>query len=248
MIPFFRKIRKKMADDNKPIKYFRYAVGEIALVVIGILIALSINNWNEDRKLMVIERDMLKNLKVGMQGDINDIEDNIEGHNLGLKSQNIIIDWLENDLPYSDSLCSHFAGTNRFTVFVSDRSSFETLKIKGLNLISSDSLRDRISYLYESKYEIHTKRELVYNRLIEKMINEVNSKYFSAPYINLSDNNPSYIGCMHPNNSSHIKSSSEYLYLIKTIKEFNSLMIMTMEDTRTDLYELIEMIENELSF
>ena len=42
MIPFFRKTRKKMADDNKPMKYMRYAIGEIALVVIGILIALSI--------------------------------------------------------------------------------------------------------------------------------------------------------------------------------------------------------------
>ena len=53
MIPFFRKTRKKMADDNKPLKYMRYAVGEIALVVIGILIALQINNWNEERKLKV---------------------------------------------------------------------------------------------------------------------------------------------------------------------------------------------------
>ncbi len=39
-----------MADDNKPIKYARYAIGEIALVVIGILIALQINTWNENRK------------------------------------------------------------------------------------------------------------------------------------------------------------------------------------------------------
>lgn len=50
MIPFFRRIRKKMADDNRPIKYIRYAIGEILLVVIGILIALSINNKNESRK------------------------------------------------------------------------------------------------------------------------------------------------------------------------------------------------------
>ncbi len=50
MINFFRKTRKKLADDNKPLKYARYAIGEIVLVVIGILIALSINNWNEGRK------------------------------------------------------------------------------------------------------------------------------------------------------------------------------------------------------
>ena len=55
MIKFFRKIRKKMADDNKPIKYLRYAIGEIPLVVIGILIALQINNWNEGRKQEILE-------------------------------------------------------------------------------------------------------------------------------------------------------------------------------------------------
>ena len=55
MIPFFRKIRNppageagKMADDNKPLKYIRYAIGEIVLVVIGILIALAINNWKKE--------------------------------------------------------------------------------------------------------------------------------------------------------------------------------------------------------
>ena len=49
MIHFFRKTRKKLADENKPLKYMRYAIGEIVLVVIGILIALQINNWNEER-------------------------------------------------------------------------------------------------------------------------------------------------------------------------------------------------------
>ena len=63
MINFFRKIRKKMADDNKPIKYMRYAIGEIVLVVIGILIALQINNWNEQRIESNEEQLILLNLK-----------------------------------------------------------------------------------------------------------------------------------------------------------------------------------------
>ena len=50
MIPFFRKIRKKLADDNKPLKYLRYAIGEIVLVMVGILLALQVSNWNEKRK------------------------------------------------------------------------------------------------------------------------------------------------------------------------------------------------------
>jgi len=62
MIPIFRKIRKKMADDNKPLKYLRYAIGEIVLVVIGILIAVSINNWNTNRANRQLERQYLSSM------------------------------------------------------------------------------------------------------------------------------------------------------------------------------------------
>ena len=51
MIKFFRKIRQNLIMENKTSKYFKYAIGDIVLVVIGILIALSINNWNEERKV-----------------------------------------------------------------------------------------------------------------------------------------------------------------------------------------------------
>ena len=63
MIKFFRKIRQQLAYDNNVSKYTRYAIGEIVLVVIGILIALQINNWNELRKDNVKEQVILKRLE-----------------------------------------------------------------------------------------------------------------------------------------------------------------------------------------
>ncbi len=62
MIKFFRKIRQKMLTENKFSKYLIYAIGEIVLVVIGILIALSINNWNEGRKNDLKESLLIKNI------------------------------------------------------------------------------------------------------------------------------------------------------------------------------------------
>ena len=62
MIKFFRHIRKSLLMENKTSKYFKYAIGEIILVVIGILIALSINNWNEERKELANETKILKTL------------------------------------------------------------------------------------------------------------------------------------------------------------------------------------------
>ena len=63
MIKFFRQIRFNLMSENKTGKYLKYATGEIVLVVIGILIALSINNWNENRKTYEKERMYLSSLK-----------------------------------------------------------------------------------------------------------------------------------------------------------------------------------------
>ena len=57
MIKFFRRIRQQLLTENKFSKYLIYAIGEIILVVIGILIALQINNWNENRKNRIAEAD-----------------------------------------------------------------------------------------------------------------------------------------------------------------------------------------------
>ncbi|MDP5093474.1 MAG: DUF6090 family protein [Polaribacter sp.] len=76
MIKFFRKIRLNLIETGKTSKYFKYAIGEIVLVVIGILIALQINNWNENSNISKKEVALLINIK-------NDIEADI----LGLKRQ-----------------------------------------------------------------------------------------------------------------------------------------------------------------
>ncbi len=81
MINFFRKTRKKLADDNKFLKYWRYAIGEILLVVIGILIALSINNWNENRQKEELVMLYLQNIVENLRSDL-EIMSIAEGVNL----------------------------------------------------------------------------------------------------------------------------------------------------------------------
>ena len=62
MIKFFRRIRYDLMEKNKTGRYLKYAIGEIVLVVIGILIALSINSWNDNRKDRISERKLLDNI------------------------------------------------------------------------------------------------------------------------------------------------------------------------------------------
>lgn len=81
MIKFFRKIRQKLLSEGKTGKYFKYAIGEIVLVVIGILIALQINIWNEQRKENIKEQAMLKRLEKEFISNRNQLIDKIELRN-----------------------------------------------------------------------------------------------------------------------------------------------------------------------
>jgi len=74
MIKFFRKIRHKLLNEGRLRKYLIYAIGEIVLVVIGILIALQINNWNEARKLQNTMKSVYSIIKTDLLSDIKNID------------------------------------------------------------------------------------------------------------------------------------------------------------------------------
>lgn len=77
MIKFFRKIRQKLLSEGKTGKYLKYALGEIILVVIGILIALQINNWNENRKVQTELFDIYSQIIYELDNDITELSINL---------------------------------------------------------------------------------------------------------------------------------------------------------------------------
>lgn len=130
-----------MIKENRFSKYLLYAIGEIVLVVIGILLALQINNWNEQRKLRSEEVKLLKEIRAALASDHEDILSNIDEHESALRSCLIISEILSEGLPYHDSLDFHFGNALNTTRFSHTSSPYETLKTKGPDLIENDSLR-----------------------------------------------------------------------------------------------------------
>ena len=104
MIKFFRKIRQKTLTENKFGKYLTYAIGEIILVVIGILIALQINDWNDSRKNTKLKNIYLNALTIDIQRDINNLNDWNKGNDNAEKEGLYLLDFLEKRVIEIDTL------------------------------------------------------------------------------------------------------------------------------------------------
>ena len=160
MINFFRKKRKKMADDNKTLKYTRYAIGEIVLVVIGILIALSINNWNETQKMNKWEHRFSIDLQSELKSNLIQLEkinnNQIRVGNACLELKTFIKTATIKDKTKIDSICFLTLAQSTFfpTTGVYD-SGLSAGKIENLN---NSKLKYAIMNLYNHFY-----KRLVYN-------------------------------------------------------------------------------------
>jgi hypothetical protein len=102
MIKFFRKIRFDLMEKNKTGKYLKYAIGEIVLVVIGILIALSLNNWKEDLDNRGEEMRILSGLKQEFEVNLAEVSRNIKLNTSTVESSGDLIDLIRTENPFEN--------------------------------------------------------------------------------------------------------------------------------------------------
>jgi len=152
MIKFFRKIRQNLLMENKTGKYLKYAIGEIILVVIGILIALYLNNLNESSKNNQLENAYLRGVLKNIDVDINELNDNLKKDSLKFINYTILQKAFNDEAIRSDKRLMENAVLASFGYygFNSNRIVFDDLVSSGkLNLIQSDSIRLSIMDYYQ---------------------------------------------------------------------------------------------------
>ena len=147
MIKFFRHIRKSIIMENKTGKYFKYAIGEIILVVIGILIALSINNWNDNRKNSQKEYQYLQGLKKDLESNLLELDRVISKTAYTYQASDSILKHKRGEI---DSFKLHrffscVLGGIGYTVYIVQEGTIQDIIGSGnLDLIKNDSIRRAI--------------------------------------------------------------------------------------------------------
>jgi hypothetical protein len=145
MIQFFRRIRQRLLTENKFNRYLLYAIGEITLVVLGILIALSINNWNESLKERAQETAILNQLRVEFESNLAQLDEKLASKNELMNSSLQLFTYIDQPGKRNkDSIDYHLGRTLPFSTFdpiVNDLASSGNSR-----LIRNDGLKQMLSF------------------------------------------------------------------------------------------------------
>ena len=173
MIKFFRKIRRSLLSEGKTATYFKYAIGEIVLVVIGILIALQINSWNQDKQNRQQEQQILSQLLKEYSNNLNQIEQKIDIRNEILNSSFKLLEYrTENpELIIQDSLNIHLFRISIRPTFDPELSvSNELINSGKLYLLENIDLRNNVSSFSSFLSELSEEELIIVNLTEERLI------------------------------------------------------------------------------
>jgi hypothetical protein len=261
MIKFFRKIRQQLITENKFSKYFVYAIGEIVLVVIGILIALSINNWNTRQNNKSQEIEILNELKIEYNGKLKELNEKVNVRNAmkesGLKLLNEI--QFNNYSISIDSLNYHLGITTLTPTYNSTNSVTEELINSGnLYLLSNRELRKLISewtgelvkLIEEEEYLV----KFISSNYIPYLLKSYPIKNIANPLTSLgenftkSKNNISYVTSKSNKevNVNELFDDLEFENLLSFLVEHSIAGNLQSEDIRSRINNILAMIEIEL--
>ncbi len=176
MLRIFSQLRYQLMGKKKMTNYLVYAIGEIILVVIGILIALQVNNWNEARKEKLVETELLMELREDLDETIADLENDIRTATLTLA----VTDSLYRDLYIQNDRKSEpykipFWYANAKGSLYPKMNAYQSIQSRGVQIIQNPQLRSAISDFYEL---FLTRIKRSENGIAQMQINIFNEKFF----------------------------------------------------------------------
>lgn len=246
MIKFFRKIRQRLLSENKFSKYFLYAIGEIVLVMIGVLLALQVSNWNQARVTKTNEVKTLKQLNVDLNSNLIEIKglDSLirERCEVGEK----ILNHFETKDNIMDSLklwVEHFSGGN---IFNNANTTYKNLENSENTIISNDSLRIRITLMYETEFANIHMREQIFNDESLKAYNSQLFKNFKTGPVIDKWLHKQKLSINTPKDYNQLRKNEDYKSALVEAYNFRLLRGQWLSETLIDLKELIKDIEEEI--
>jgi hypothetical protein len=219
---------------------------EILVLIIGIYGAFELSNYGETRTRKNTELEILKSCKTELVADLAEIKWNMEELQKSQKAFEVILQVLENDGSYHDSLSSHFNYTLLPMHFVHSTSTFETAKSRGLDIISNTDLRIKLISLYDSQYDFFLHGEAEELAEVQYGMRHILPGRFEEAY-NYPNSDNTFSGSMIPLEFESLKTDQEYLFFIKTQRNrTRSYIDFFYENLKKSVSSMIQDLDQEI--
>lgn len=238
MIRFFRGLKSNLIQDGKAGKYVAYALGEIILVVIGIILAVQINNWIEQDKRQDLQVEILREILKNLEGDLVEITKEVDDYKLMLVYDSTLLVAARERLLFTDSL-EAYAYTLEINGHVNPTlSGYELLQSKGIDLIMDDSLRITLTDLYERWYTYYMKYENERIAFVQTVIKPYMTKNFYQ-----EKDTTFWTGRKRvPMNYAALIKDPEWISLIQTNEGIAVVMVKKAKSLKEQIQAMLERI------
>ena len=243
MLNFFRKIRRNLSDEGNLKKYLLYSIGEVFLVVIGILIALQINNRNEWRKDREREVAVLEDIAENLEFNIQVLENELARIETLNRSGDMVFEALRSkqnneDLTPRDWQRSLYSGGNLSLSL----SGYESLKNSGFDLLLNRSVKKEVVSLYETIFTGVDRSKGIIDNFIPS-----NDKFVLEHFVMNTDEQGRLVGGIIPRNFDHIVNDHYFFGLIEITRRHRLMFFARYDSALKEIQRVHQLIEDELN-
>jgi hypothetical protein len=236
MIKIFRRIRRKLIDEGNLKKYLIYAIGEILLVMIGILLALQVNNWNENNKDRNTEKKLLIELKENLKTNFTKLQSDLQKELTSIESIDFVVEHINKKKEYHDSLDIYFRKALFSPDIVLSTSGYEAIRSKGFEIVHDDTLRKSIIDLYD----------VIYDNLISETV-RLENQFWPAAVLPAIHTHFMFLDSgAKPVDYNSLLDDKKYINMILHRKHFRKQAFDLKTESLNHTKSIIKLIEDEL--
>lgn len=248
MIKFFRSIRKNLLSEGKTTKYFKYAIGEVFLVMIGILLAIQVNNWNNGRIEVSKEQAVLVSLQTDFKTNINNVSSAYNSFSEAYEASVILLDIIKDDSVINASEIEHLLDeiiNKTSSLDIITGSIDEIFNTGTFNLIRDPNLRKQLSnwsyYTTDTVDDIIIYRNYLFEFFIPSLTNKAILRNMEVPAFfennldlrkisksNFKVNYEKIIRTIEFENQVY-NNTLNYMYALNSYKVFNNYLTETLK-------------------
>lgn len=210
---------------------------ELAIVVAGVLIALAANDWAASRQARTVEAGSLRELRAALTNDLRDIRANQLYHAGAEASARLLREHVRLRGPYSDTLDAHFGLLLAASTSIRDEAAYETMKQRGMDIVTDDSLRISIGHLYGVTYPSVSYYQDFAGRFVEQ---------HQIPFYNANFEDARFGVTATPVNYSALLGSTEFVSILDWLVVNNSVLAGMLEGAEAEVVDLIHRLDEAL--